>query len=443
MTNPKLGLHIMASEVSFSMSVDAIDTNEDTIQFTPMALKVSYDFFACFSKMTTSEDGTPRLCLNPIQQYTEETKSKLETFINTYKEANPRIKAMEQKVKRLKIGEYICILESNMQINTEQTIDIYNELGRLNEGKVELNVPLFKEYNMHPYGEKPHTNIGHQSKSLRVCRWCGGTTESNNATTFNKKAHAIAEALGNKNLVLLDECDVCNENFGKTIEQSIIALFSFFNTFWGVIGKNGVPKIKHYSEQTNEAGEVIKDITEVEYSANRQLSISLSEQYFTMKDGKPVGVKIKVAENYIEQDVYKSLCKYALSLVEQEDILPNFSEIIEWIKGKKDIDKLPIVKTLFTYAFFPQHPKIHLYIRKTDNEVLPFMFAEFQYKNFVLIYIVPRNQKEAEKFLNTDNFSKFWETTFYSETVGWIDWDFSDKIPRKLYYDLKFEQREE
>jgi len=365
MTNPNIGLRVMASNVSFSISIDAIDISGEAIQFTPTALKVSYDLFSCFSIITTSEDGTKKLCLNPIQQYTEEIKSKLETFIKTYKEMHPLIKAMEQKIKRLKIGEYICILESNIPIYTEQTINIYNELGKLNGGKVELNVPLLKEYNMYLYGEKPHTNIGHQNKDLRVCRWCGGTTKSNNATTFNKKAHAITEALGNKNLVLLDECDMCNEKFGNTIEQSIVAFFSLYNTFWGVIGKNGVPKIKHYSEKINEAGEVIKDITQVEYSANKQLSISLSEQYFTMKDGKPVGIKIKVAKNYIAQDVYKSLCKYALSLVEQENILPNFSEIIGWIKGEKNIDKLPIIKILHTYAFFPQHPKIHLYIRKT------------------------------------------------------------------------------
>ena len=104
-----------------------------------------------------------------------------------------------------------------------------------------------------------------------------------------------------------------------------------------------------------------------------------------IKDGKPVGFKIPVTKKFAEQDVYKSLCKYALSLTPDDKILREFKDIIDWIKSKKDITNLPIVKVLNSYIFFPDRPKLNLYTRKTSNEDLPLMFAEFQYKNFVMV----------------------------------------------------------
>lgn len=438
MNNLNIGLHIIASQVSFEISICAVEKDINSIQLTQEASVFMYCLLECFSIVTEDDDGTTKLTINPIQQYTEEIKSKLDEFINNYKKFMPQLMAMEQKAKKLKIGEYIFVTGSNIQIDTEQTIEIYNKLKELNGDNNDLSVPLLKEYNMFPYGDKPHTNIGHRVKNSRVCRWCGSTNKN---ATFNNKAHAVTEALGNKNLVLFDECDICNKKFGEGIEQSIIAIFSLFNTFWGVIGKNGVPKINYYSEKTNEKGVVTKDITKVENLKENQISVSLSEHYIDVKNGKPVSAKIKVAEKYVAQDVYRSLCKYALSLVENDNVLPCFKELIDWINKKEDINKLPIVKVLNSYQFFPKQPIVNLYIRKTENEQLPFMFAEFQYKNFILIFIIPKDNAEIEKFLNTENYNNFWKTTFYNDINGWKDWDFSDNNPKELIYNVKFEQR--
>ena len=46
----------------------------------------------------------------------------------------------------------------------------------------------------------------------KVCRFCGKRYPD---VKFKKKAHAISEFIGNKEFVLRNECDACNEKFGK------------------------------------------------------------------------------------------------------------------------------------------------------------------------------------------------------------------------------------
>ena len=58
---------------------------------------------------------------------------------------------------------------------------------------------MLDNYNIKYYGNILK-KIGHKNKTERICRWCHKTTTSNPPVTFNEKAHAISEALGNKNL---------------------------------------------------------------------------------------------------------------------------------------------------------------------------------------------------------------------------------------------------
>ena len=51
-------------------------------------------------------------------------------------------------------------------------------------------------------------------KEDRKCRFCGKRPPE---VSFRKIAHAIPEALGNKSIQSLYECDSCNEAFGNGI----------------------------------------------------------------------------------------------------------------------------------------------------------------------------------------------------------------------------------
>ena len=53
-------------------------------------------------------------------------------------------------------------------------------------------------------------------KAQRICIFC-----ASNTAKFNKIAHAVSETIGNKSLVSHFECDECNEEFGKKLEDNL------------------------------------------------------------------------------------------------------------------------------------------------------------------------------------------------------------------------------
>ena len=426
----EFGLRILASETSFIVNLGSnFIINQNELLGEKTFLQALYEMLKCFATETIGNDGIHNLTINHLLKYDVSVKSKLENFVAKYKSSKPQLNRLEKSIQKIKTDEWICVLPSNIYLDTEQIWTIYQKLDRLNGTNKDnqISISVLKEYNMYSYGEKPHTNIGHQDKNLRKCRWCGRTVTM--GATFNKKAHAITEALGNKNVVLLDECDSCNETFGKTIEQSIVAQFSLFNTTFGVRGKNGISKIKDIKTQTS-----------IEHTKAKELTFKVYGNIMNFDGKVPTGMTVTIANNYIAQDVYKSLCKYALSVVEDENVLAEFIETIKWIKGDINWREIPIIKVLNTYEFFSEHPIINVYIRKTDNTQYPRMFAEFMYTNFVMVYIVPANKQENDMFINADNFKNFWNLMFFKNIDNWSDMDLSDSNKRELQFNMKFEK---
>lgn len=82
-----------------------------------------------------------------------------------------------------------------------------------------------------------HVMAGLNSKPILLgtrgrCRFCGTTDPKK----FRKDAHALPEALGNKWLFSLDECDECN-NRSSRYEGELVASIGAFLTLGGVKGK--------------------------------------------------------------------------------------------------------------------------------------------------------------------------------------------------------------
>jgi hypothetical protein len=75
---------------------------------------------------------------------------------------------------------------------------------------------LFREfrkmYSILAFDVSTTKSIGEQDKSKRICRFCNNTRAN---VTFKNIAHAISESLGNKKIILNEECDECNAEFGS------------------------------------------------------------------------------------------------------------------------------------------------------------------------------------------------------------------------------------
>jgi HNH endonuclease len=90
-------------------------------------------------------------------------------------------------------------------------------------------------------GIRPGTKVMLGDKTNRVCRFCGKRPPD---VTFRKAAHVIPEALGNKSIESAYECDVCNDKFGRGIENDLGKWSEPMRTFARIRGKSGVPTLK-------------------------------------------------------------------------------------------------------------------------------------------------------------------------------------------------------
>lgn len=367
-----------------------------------------------------------------LQRKTLYIQKNIDSFVTLYKDAAPQLNKLKSFMDSLKDGEYFYIFP-NSQLETIQIADLSNKLHSLNEG-LDLNViqdqftsifgDLLTNYNMYEFNGKSRIAIGNSDKLTAICRFC---EKSSPNTTFNKKAHAISEALGNKGIVCNEECDVCNAKFGDDIETDLIAFLSLYRSFFGIKGKNsGTPKIKgkNFSIKKNETEGV----------------------NFTIKSegvGMPNNVKAITYEKISQQNIYRTLCKYALSVISSEHV-PSFKKCINWINGSISPNKLPYIFSKTINEFYSEHPSLVLYIRKSLNENLPHLIGEFRFTNMVIVFPVPFSDKDKLDFINESDFNSFWELSHFSKhapNTGWSKIRLDSDEKRELQFSINFEQR--
>ena len=353
------------------------------------------------------------------QQYSKEMEERLNLFIKKYKQAIPAIQRLSKKFKSLEYGEYfyilpVCEMDSKMKYTLE------NELCKLNKKDFLDKAPDFKrkveelldKYDIKNFNldKDSKIKIGEGKKEDRVCRFCKQKYPS---VKFNSVAHTISEALGNKKLITNDECDECNSYFDKNIERDFIAYHDFFRTFFGIKNKeNQIPQMKgeNFSFTMNK---------------NREATFKLKDKFDLLQP-----VQLKLGNKIKMQNIYKALCKFALSAIYSKH-LSHFDETIKWIKGQKNIDKLP--KVILIRSLKPMPTNISLYIRKLDEIKIPHLVGEFDFACYKYIFIVPTfcerdfiDEKEYDDFLECFSFIK------KASSLEFID--FSDNQEKEVVF---------
>ena len=226
-------------------------------------------------------------------------------------------------------------------------------------------------------------SIGEKDKAQRVCRFCGKDAKS---TTFREKAHAISEALGNKQWICCEECDPCNKLFSETIEIDIVNYLLPYLVTFGITGKKGKRSIN---------GKNLKIISS-ENKSNNEVPLKLM-----FKFDNTVKIPNKLCKNgilnmpsldfsniqYIPQNVYKCFVKYTLSLIDHS-LLNRFSNAICWIKESLTKRDLPYIYECDCEETL-QHPTMDIFVNKNGDSDYPFCFSIFRVVNKAFIYIIP------------------------------------------------------
>ena len=308
-----------------------------------------------------------------LQQNTEEFRAKINSVIQKYKTFEPKIQQINTYFKDLKDNEYFFIFP-NDTIHKQQSFHLFNYLSALQKGEDfekiskeidELFGVLMDNYEMFAFDadRKNNIKIGESDKSKRVCRYCNKKSPE---VSFKKVAHSISEALGNKKIITNDECDACNEKFGEGIENDLILYLNLYRVFFRIRGKNGIPKLKGKN-------------FEIEIKNEETITIDiLSDEEIAVSDCNDFQVRLETTEKITTQNIYKTLSKYALGVIDRTQIV-NFKDTIEWINGKKNIDNLPKIAILTSYDLFSTHPKLTVYLRKSKDDKRPYAAAEFSF----------------------------------------------------------------
>jgi len=379
------------------------------------------DFLPIFS-IPDEEGNYTVICL---QKNTQELRQKIESVNEKYKDKIPQLNGLPAYFRKLKDDEHFYILP-NYEFDQVDRYKLIAHLQALHEGintdsfiEVPQEIEEFlKTYTIFTYGYK-RRYIGEPKKELRVCRFCDNTSVP---LSFNY-AHAISEGLGNKTLILFDECESCNSRFAKTIEPDIINYLSLMRRTFRVKGKGGE---KEFDGQNFESR--IED---------DKLVLAVK----TTVPGIEAGFPLEMKEPVVSQNIYKSLCKFFLSVIDESQ-LANFKSTIAWINGEIEIDKLPLIAETISYQSFSEQPTLTTYLRNNEDHSLPFAIGEFSFTCWKMVFIVPSNGIDPKTFINPEDFDKYWSFFKpYHRSINWAFNDFSTNTPRKLTMNLKIQVR--
>lgn len=267
-------------------------------------------------------------------------ETNLNKFVELYKDVNiPQIKALPSLfLKKIGMNNFYAI-SLNKDLKTEDVMTLMARIESLQnrvpfEDLMKHNTELFDKllanYNIYAINGEGKIEIGTKEKDKRICRYCH---KDNSNTTFNKVAHTISEAFGNKGIITNDECDTCNEYFGNNVEPALIEYLNFFRVFYGVQGKKG--KIHH----------IFGDNYDMEKKDDKNIKLDVKLTDDEIKDlsiDNPGPLLLKSHKEVVEQDIYRTLVKYALGIL-QPEMMKEFNNTVEWLLGKREVENLPLV----------------------------------------------------------------------------------------------------
>jgi transcriptional regulator with XRE-family HTH domain len=374
--------------------------------------------------------------LSVVQTATESLKAAMDAFANQHAGAVPQLHRLRKFIGALADDEHFLLLPARPETTAEK-LECERFLHRLNnpdavddweESGQALFGLLLKRYNMSsPRTDRP-TVIGSTDPAKRKCRFCGRTPTD--GATFRKVAHVIPTALGNDYLKSAEECDDCNEYFGRETEPSLIAALDIQRVFLGTQGRgknDGRPELR-FAE-----GKVFHDGQKVNVQS-RAVSKDDASGTFTIDLGR--------GTTLTPSAVYRALVKILLSVADA-DQLPHLKKTIEWVRYGMHAN-YPLPKVAASIINLPPNPsaQITVYRRLDPHPRLPHLVGEFRLGCYVYVYAVPFSKLDSWDLVGFFADPDFRDTfRHYAAVSTWLQQDLSGQTPVTMAPQLRFVRR--
>lgn len=202
------------------------------------------------------------------------------------------------------------------------------------------------------------------------CRYCHGTGP------FRKVAHTFPEALGNKQVVSLDECDSCNAVFSR-YEDALAAAVRPVLTLGGTAGKdNKVP------QTGRSAGDkVLSRSAGPERSRITAMVRSPDARSLASWDGKSVArFRIPVAGlSFRARHAYKALAKMAFAILPGGE-LEHYDKLRQWLLAPGEETDIPLLDVGVSFGSIGNAPQLvvgTLIKRTRERDPVPYLHFIF------------------------------------------------------------------
>lgn len=270
--------------------------------------------------------------------------------------------------------------------------------------------------------------------NIRICRFCN---KSEKEVTFRKVAHACPELLGQNNLIIYDECDLCNEKFSK-YESHLSKFFLPYLTMVGVKGKRKIPDFQSRTENRDE-----KTRTYVKYTKEGKVNLILNslDDYKVDEVNKTISIRFRNPA-IVPLYVYKSLLKIGLSFLTQDKI-QKYQILFDWLQQNVETE-IDFFSTLFITKLTDKKfakPFVELYEAKnvfTDIGFYPELTLVISFANIVAqIYLPLSSSFDYSKSKGKSPTLELYPAFFYnvdSEKIKNLD----PKDPIKVKYKFSF-----
>lgn len=348
----------------------------------------------------------------PIQ-CNEETKVNIKKYLKSLHIGN-EVNALIAFFERIPIGNCYYIIPIELDEDTidelQNKLKYYNE--KYDEDYVKKNMDqyykhtnfirekaefYYENYIQKYYKFKKIQKLGTTNRKNRKCIYCGRKQED--GATFRNVSHAIPEALGNKTLIQNEECDECNDAFGKGIEKKFIDFIGVIRTIGGIRGKNNKVPIFEKNGITIEYDENIDGVKEINVPGEHCESFVNEESLISI------------------EELYRFLCKMIIGVID-EKYRNDLKNIIRWVRYgevpegiNKEKYKLPPIGILMN-AEILKEPDIALFIRKNNNYNIPYCFSCVRVANLIFVYVIPFTNKDSG-FNDREKFIEFFNKTLF------------------------------
>lgn len=232
---------------------------------------------------------------------------------------------------------------------------------------------------------KPGKRVFLGEREPRICRFCG---KSKPQVTFNLKAHALPELLGNKSLFSLYECDECNSFFGSGIENDFGNWSKPMRSLQRIRGKGGVPTLKSDD-----------DGWRIEWDRDRQFNVNHArgDTVFTVSETEKRVTFLLRRDPHVPIAVLKAFVKMGLSVVPEAE-LSNFARALQWIRNPKhrmEFDLLaPVHRSFIPGPSAPDFISVAVLRRNDKDATLPYAFLLLSAANETFQVMLPSPERD-------------------------------------------------